>query len=247
MELNSQDAKDFNFDFLKNINFSNLPEQLNETELKNDNAIVSELKQANVISNVPSRFSLTTFKDLNQSFIPQVKSFCLQTISDKVFLLFGKVGLGKTSAMIAAIHERRLNGLDSGYYFSNRFLMPKLRTSRSFSAKENEEQLYQKFSTVSFLCLDEVGTVPNVAEEREFLNTVIAARFDNMLPTFIATNLTPFEFKCLIAGLDAKSMTRDEQIKRNATLDKENAVLNRLKSVSTPVVLTGESLRGVTV
>lgn len=241
MELNNQDAKSFNFDFLSKVDFSKLPEHL---DIKNDDTtVISELKQANVISNVPSRFSLTTFKDLKQGFIPQVKSFCLQSVSDKVFLLFGKVGLGKTSAMIAAIHERRLNGLDSGYYFSNRFLMPKLRTSRSFSAKENEEQLYQKFSTVSFLCLDEVGSVPNIAEEREFLNTVISARFDNMLPTFISTNLTPFEFKCLIAGIDAKSMPPDEQRKRNAELDKENAILNRLKSVSIPVVLTGESFR----
>lgn len=241
MELNNLDAKNFNFDFLKTVDFQKLPEQL---ETQNTNSSFSlELKQANVIANIPARFATTTFKNLNQSFIPQVKSFSLQPVSDKVLLLFGKVGLGKTSAMAAAIHERRLNGLDCGYYFSIRFLMAKLRTSRSFSAKENEEQLYNFFSTVSFLCLDEIGTSPNVAEEREFLNTVISARFDNMLPTFIATNLTPFEFKCLIAGLDAKTMTLDEQRKRNEMLDKENAVLNRIKSVSIPVVLTGESLR----
>lgn len=235
MELNGTDVSELN---LFNIDVSNLPDELGET-------LVSkvDLKQSNIIAEIPFRFAETTLKDIDQTLASKVKDFALSSNNDKVFLLFGSVGMGKTSAMCAAIHERQCNGLDCGLYFSIRFLMPKLRTTRSFSAKENEESFYRRLSTVPFLCLDEIGTCPNRDEEREFLTTILSARYDNCLPTFIATNLSPYKFKYLITGVDGSDKSAEEQKVLCDHLDKTNAMLNRIKSVAIPYTVSGESYR----
>lgn len=239
MEFNNENAKTFKI--FDKIDLSNLPDELGQNNKK---MITSELTQANVIANVPNRFAQTRFSDIENSVTSKVKEFCLKSKSDEVFLIFGQVGLGKTSLMAAAIHERRLNDLDCGLYFSNRFLCQKLRSCRSFTAKESEEDFYNRLSTVSFLCLDEVGSAPIVAEERDFLTTIICARYDNLLPTFIVSNLSPFNFKCLLANYTVtEKLSVEEQIELSKKLDSENAVLNRLKSVAITAVLTGSSLR----
>lgn len=242
MEFNNENAKTFKI--FDKIDLSDLPEELNITQV-NQKLIDSELTQANVIANIPNRFANTRFKDIADSALAlRVKKFCLKPKTDDVFLIFGQVGLGKTSLMAAAIHERRLNNLDCGLYFSNRFLCQKLRSCKSFTAKESEEDFYKRLSTVSFLCLDEVGAASVPAEEREFLTTIICARYDNLLPTFIVSNLSPFNFRCLIANYTvSERLDTNQQNEISKRLDSENAVLNRLKSVSTAAVLTGVSYR----
>lgn len=238
MELNGIDAKDLNL--FKDIKIDNLPEELNQTAV--NPSTLCEMQQANIIANIPARFSETTFNDIDPTLAAKVKDFALQN-SDRVFILFGSVGLGKTSAQAAAIHERKIKGLDCGYYFSIRFLLPTLRNCRSFSAQENELSFYRRLSTVAFLCLDEVGTCPSREEEKEFLTTVLSARYDNELPTFIATNDSPFNFKLLISGDKADGRSYEELKAYCGELDKKNPVLNRLKSVAIPYTLTGESYR----
>ena len=239
MEFNGTDAKEF--EFFKNVDVSLLPEELNQTPI--NKATQFEMTQANIIANVPKRFFETTFNDIDKTLADKVKSFCLTQKSDRIFILFGNVGLGKTSAMAASIHERKIKDMDCGLYYSIRFLMPTLRNCRSYSAQENELQFYKRLSEVSYLCLDEVGTCPVIAEEKEFLTTVLAARFDNQLPTFIATNLSPYEFKFLITGVNSCDKTLEEQKVLCQKLDKESAILNRIKSVAIPYILTGESYR----
>lgn len=239
MEFNGTDVKDLKM--FDNIDLSSLPEELDQTPI--NNATRSEMIQANVIANIPLRFAECTLNDVDKELADKVRTFCLNPKSDNVFILFGNVGRGKTTTMSAAVHERKIKGLDCGLYFSIRMLSPTLRTCRSFSAKENEEMLYKRFSTVSFLCLDEVGTCFNQAEEREFLTTVMSARFDNCLPTMIATNLLPYDFKYLITGVDGSQKPTDEQKNLCAKLDIENPVLNRIKSVAITHKLMGESFR----
>lgn len=238
MELNGQNARNLNFFDLQGID--NLPDEL---EVKSDVVNVSaELQQANIIGNIPFRFAESRLSDVEESLAIKVRTYCLDP-KDKVFIIFGGVGTGKTTAMTAAMHERKLNGLDCGKYFSIRNLSTKIRTCRSFTAKENEEMFITDLSTCRFLCLDEIGTCHNRAEEREFLETVLNNRYDNGLPTFIATNLSSNNFKFLIAGVDYAKETKEKQAELCAILDKNHATLNRLKSVAIVHKLLGESFR----
>lgn len=238
MEFNGVDAKGLNL--FEGIDISSLPQELDETPV--NKATKFDMTQANITANIPNRFAFSTFNDVDKSLTDKIKPFCLSD-SDNVFLLFGNVGMGKTTSMVAAIHERAINDRDPGLYFSIRFLSPTLRSCRSFSAQENELQFLNRLSKVPFLCLDEVGTCFTPSEEREFLTTILSARFDNKLPTMIATNLSPYEFKYLITGKDGRSLLPDEQKELCKQLDIENPVLNRIKSVAIVHKLVGESYR----
>lgn len=237
MEFNGTNVADLKM--FDNIDLSSLPEELDQTPI--NNATRSEMIQANIIANIPQRFAESTFNDIEKELADKVKPFCLNPKTDNVFILFGNVGRGKTTTMSAALHERKIHGMDCGLYYSIHMLSPTLRTCRSYSARENEEAFLIRLSTVSFLCLDEVGTCFNKTEEREFLTTILSARFDNCLPTMIATNLSPYEFKYLIAGVTPDGT--EDQKSLCARLDVENPVLNRIKSVAITHKLMGESFR----
>lgn len=234
MEFNGK--KPSSKELFGNIDFDSLPEFEEKQEEKKDfNAI-------NINANIPTRFKNVTFNDIDKTLADKVRNFALKD-SDNVFLLFGECGLGKTSAMCAAIHERFLKGFETALYFSVRLLMPTLRNCRSFSAHESEINFYRTLSTVPFLCIDEVGTCPVPSEEREFLSTVIATRYDNMLPVFISTNLSPLGFKGLITGVDVNVSDPAKRKELSQQLDKEYAILNRIKSVAITHNLIGESYR----
>ena len=239
MEFNGADVKDLGL--FKEIDISSLPQELDETVINNKTCC--EMKQANIIANIPNRFAQSTFNDIDKELAGKVKEFCLKPNSDNVFILFGNVGRGKTTTMAAAIHERMIQGLDCGFYFTNQMLYPTLRTCRSFSSKENEEMFFKRLSNVSFLCIDEVGACSDRNEEREFLKTVLSLRYDNCLPTMIATNLTPYEFKYLLAGVDGSDKSPEEQKQLCEKLDNNCPVLNRIKSIAITHKLIGESFR----
>ena len=204
-----------------------------------------EIKDCNTVSNIPFRYKNSLFSDFDFGKCgKEVEKFALKPL-DNVFLLFGGTGVGKTTLLCSTLHERAIKGLPAGYYFNNRLLMPILRTCRSFSAKENEESLYRRLSTYPFLCIDEVGASSNLKEEGEFLTNLLCARYDNEYPTFIATNLSPNNFKLLICGIDINSVSEPQKNELCRTLDKTNATLNRIKSIAKTYILVGESNRGV--
>lgn len=234
MELNGKTPD--KTEFFGDIDFSKLPETLEEE------SEIGDFKEVNLVSHIPERFKDSTFNDVDSELAEKLKDFALKD-SDRIFLLFGESGLGKSTSLSAAIHERSLKNLGAGLYFSIRFLMPVLRSCRSFSSQENELQFYNRICTVPFLCLDEVGTCPVTSEEREFLSTVFATRYDNMLPTFAATNLSPLDFKGLITGVDVNISDSVLRKELSQKMDKEYAILNRIKSVAITHTLTGESYR----
>ena len=202
----------------------NVDKPSNPQNLQNNGGI---LRESNILSNIPKRFAKTTLSASSVPFLDELKAFCLAP-SDKVFILTGSVGTGKTTSMIAAMHERALNGLNSGLYFTMRMLPASIRTCRSFSAKENEEDFITRFSTTPFLCLDELGSSEDSNLEQNFVRTILALRYDNMLPTMIATN---FAWEALKEFL-TKGIARSDEI------------IDRLKSITTVKALTGESKRG---
>ena len=111
------------------------------------------------------------------------------------------------------------------------------------SAKENEEAFIKRIATVPFLVLDEVGSSTNLKVESEFISMIIRLRYDNGLPTLIATNLDPNNFKLFICGYELNSVKTVELPSFIARLEKENATLNRIKSVAIANVIKGTSHR----
>ena len=116
---------------------------------------------------------------------------------------------------------------------------------RDYKTEDTEAAFLKHHSTVPFLGIDEVGTCSNIQEERSFLSLIISARYDNMLPTWLATNLTPLEFKGFLCNKNFSNLNHEEQKALSAELDKSNVIMNRIKSVAIVNVLNGESFRGV--
>lgn len=203
----------------------------------------SKIKECNHVSNIPDRYKYSRFSDFEYGEIGNdVKKFSLNPNSN-AFLLYGPTGVGKTSLICSALHERAVNDLSAGLYFNNRFLMPTLRTCRSFSAKENEESFVRRLSRVPFLCIDEVGASSNLKEEGEFLSLLICARYDNNLPTFIATNLDTLNFSLLLAGVDLNETPDCKKKELCLRLKKSNATLDRFNSIAIKRYLPGDSYR----
>ena len=133
--------------------------------------------------------------------------------------------------------------MNSGLYLSMRFFMPMLRTSRSFSAKESEYDLLQKYIETPFLVIDEVGTATNIVEESEFLRTVIAGRYDNNLPIIFISNLSVSKFKLLLMGKRPEDFLTEEAKAQFLKAIEADPIINRLKSILSILVLNGQSRR----
>lgn len=183
------------------------------------------IRTSNANTDIPARFSDATFLDYPES-VGEEREYCLRN-DDHVFLFCGTVGTGKTRRLVCAIHERALHGLAAGAFLSAKMLCAKIRTSRSFSAKMNEEELLKFYSTVPFLCIDEMGKEEDQVSAWNFYNVVLSQRYDNKLPTWIATNMTSKATGDFLKGENNKGMD----------------VYDRISSVLKIKVMTGESFR----
>lgn len=207
----------------------------------NGRAVSLAIKEANINGDIPARYAKARLSDYEWSCADKVREFALSKDNDRMFILFGDSGRGKTTLMCAAMHERAVNGLSAGYYFSDFMLMSVLRSRRSFSSAENEETFIKRLINCPFLCIDEAGICENMEEEKNFLRTLILGLYNNSLPLFISTNLSPVNFKLFLCGQHISD--REKALETCALLEKKDPVLNRLKSLAITATLTGESFR----
>lgn len=203
------------------------------------------VEASNKNSDVPRRFWDASFSKYPSKISDKARALCLKENSDTIFILYGSTGRGKTTTLCSAIHARAYEGIGGSYYFTMRNLEMKLRKCRTYGTDEDEETFMRHLSNYPFLCLDEVGTCFNSSDEVAFLINLISARYDNCLPTWIATNLTPMEFKAYLCNVDIKGKTEKELIELSDNLTKNVVILNRIKSVAVEETLVGESYRGV--
>lgn len=214
---------DFFKDFKFTIDSELVQKKRAEENEKASRRIVSE---SNERAHIPSRFKDTLFSGLDCKYTEEFRHFSVEENNDKILLVAGPCGTGKTSVLCASLHERALSGLPCGLYMSDRLLTQNIRTSRSFAAKESETAFYERLGSVSFLCLDEVGTSEDLELERHFLRTIIAIRYDNILPTVLSTN---YNFKAF------KEFLSDG--------GNNDPIMDRLNTIVIPRVLGGESRR----
>ena len=206
---------------------------------------LDRVRTSNETAEVPKRFWDASFSKYPSEISEKARELCLKENSDTIFILYGTTGRGKTTTLCSAIHARAYEGICGSYYFTMRNLEMMLRRCRTYGTDEDEVTFMRHMSNYPFLCLDEVGTCQNRMEEAGFLRNLISARYDNCLPTWIATNLTPIEFKAYLCGIDITGKSREELIELGENLVKNVVILNRIKSVAVEETLVGESYRGV--
>lgn len=193
---------------------------------EDEKSIKHAISIANKETDIPLRFLDARFCDYPSDTASSLQELCVKD-NDTVCLLCGPVGTGKSRYLVCALHERAIKGLPLGAYLSAKMLCPKIRASMSFSAKTNVEELYKYYSTVPFLCYDEAGKAEDWGQEWNFLNVVLSARYDNNLPTWIATNLDAKTFGEFIRGENNKG----------------EDVYDRIKSVLVCLKILGQSYR----
>lgn len=209
---------------------------------------LDRVEASNRNADIPRRFWNASFSKYPSEISEEARELCLKENTDTIFIMYGTTGRGKTTTLCSAIHARAFEGAGSSYYFTMRNLEMVLRRCRTYGTDEDEVSFMRRLSEIPFLCLDEVGTCSNQSEEATFLRNIISARFDNCLPTWIATNLTPIQFKAYLSGMnisELNSKSGEELKKLNDDLTNNVVILNRIKSVAVEETLVGESYRGV--
>lgn len=144
-----------------------------------------------------------------------IKKFTSLDNNDKVLILLGAKGLGKTHLGSAIIRNC------GGKFISIEELIFKYESAQDFHAKTNREELMDLYSNTKMLVIDEIGRSMQQEKENALLNYILRRRYENMLPTVLISNLS-----------------KSDLLKKLG-----EAVLDRLKETCISVEFEGESYR----
>lgn len=141
-------------------------------------------------SGVPRRYWHSTFDtyiprdDKDSKNLETVRNFSKLENNDKVLLLLGAKGLGKTHLGAAIIRNC------GGKFISIEELIFKYESAQDFHAKVNREELMESYSSTKMLVIDEIGRSMQQEKENALLNYILRRRYENMLPTVLISNLS---------------------------------------------------------
>lgn len=172
-------------------------------------------------SGVPRRYWHSTFDtyiprdDKDSKNLETVRNFSKLESNDKVLLLLGAKGLGKTHLGAAIIRNC------GGKFISIEELIFKYESAQDFHSKTNREELMESYSSTKMLVIDEIGRSMQQEKENALLNYILRRRYENMLPTVLISNLSKAD---LLKKLG-------------------EAVFDRLKETCISVEFEGESYR----
>lgn len=116
-----------------------------------------------------------------------IKKFTSLDNNDKVLILLGAKGLGKTHLGSAIIRNC------GGKFISIEELIFKYESVQDFHAKTNREELMDLYSSTKMLVIDEIGGSMQQEKENALLNYILRRRYENMLPTVLISNLSKAE------------------------------------------------------
>ena len=144
-------------------------------------------------SGVPRRYWHVDFdtyisrneKDLKN--LETIKKFTSLDNNDKVLILLGAKGLGKTHLGSSIIRNC------GGKFISIEELIFKYESVQDFHAKTNREELMDLYSSTKMLVIDEIGGSMQQEKENALLNYILRRRYENMLPTVLISNLSKAE------------------------------------------------------
>ena len=104
-------------------------------------------------------------------------------------VILGLQGRGKTRFAAAAVRQKLTTG-ESAKLIMSGPLMRQIRRTYADNAGTDEEAILEELCTVGLLAIDDLGREGGVTEHvKRILHEILSRRIDNLLPTFITTNL----------------------------------------------------------
>lgn len=116
--------------------------------------------------------------------LESIKNFANLEKNDKVLILLGPKGLGKTHLGSAIIRNC------GGKFISIEKLIFKYESAQNFYAKTNRDELMESYSSTKMLVIDEIGRSIQQEKENALLSYILRRRYENMLPTVLISNLS---------------------------------------------------------
>lgn len=134
------------------------------------------------------RFDTFNVNDTNRKAFEACKEYVNSfSKSGSGLMLAGKFGTGKTHLAVAMIHELAKKDV-FGIFVTAPDLLQKIRTSFD-GGNEKVAEIMEIVKTAEFLVLDDLGAERANEWVKEQFYMIINARYENMLPTVVTTNL----------------------------------------------------------
>lgn len=121
-------------------------------------------------------------------------------------ILIGTVGTGKTHLALAIVREC------GGIYRLSSYIVGELRRTKSFTAKESEDELWENYGNARLLVIDEIGRGVFAAEEQYMLYQIINERYNRRKPTILVSNQTKKDFLSYVGIAAADRLTESAQV-----------------------------------
>lgn len=152
---------------------------------------------------IPLRFADRTFESYKAATPQQQKALdtCMDYAANfeahakagRCLLMFGKPGTGKTH--LAASIANDVNGFTgkTAVYRTVGGILQSLKATYSSGSAHTEKQIMDGLTTPDLLIIDEIGATKPTDFELATLFAIVNARYEQILPTAIVSNLMPAE------------------------------------------------------
>lgn len=122
-----------------------------------------------------------------------------QNLTDgRSLLLLGNYGNGKTHLGCAILVSAVVDHDISALYAPAADIISAIKSSFSRDSETSERDIHAELASVDLLLLDEIGAQGGTEFERQVLHQIIDARYRNMLPTIVTSNLPSSELAAYI-------------------------------------------------
>lgn len=154
---------------------------------------------------IPERYSdcsFDTYKpdtEENAGNLKKIREYSGMQDNDRVLLMSGPAGVGKTHLACAVLREH------DGLYCKSADLEKEFEESRDFKKREKYSDLMKKYTGSPMLIIDGAGCSDKPDAEFRLLGLILNSRYDRKLPTVIVSSLETME---LVKNLSRQTVDR---------------------------------------